>query len=381
VRPLGAVLLLMAACSHEEAAQKGAATPGQGQAAQGGEQPQAGAGAAGGEAMAPVAAPAPGAPQTAPGGAPGAAPAPRRDSQFAPVATGQQPIAETAAAERAVRGGNYELAIQESKRALSRNERYVPAMVILAKAYFALHKNELCASILDTAGQIDDHNGEIYFLRGHLALSKDDKPAALAAFKAATDRDPAHASAWNDLAAQYLVAHNFDGAQAAAARAVQIAPNFVKAHINLGSAMRGLKQYREAESEYRRALQLDPNNATVYFNLGILYLDADQFPGLDTMARLDQAIAHLQRYKQMASYRLSKDDPADSYIDEASKARERERKKQERLRKEAERGQPKPAPAGPASPAGPPGAPGAPPGGAQPAPQGAQPAPQGGKPK
>src|SRR5262249_48983021 len=159
---------------------------------------------------------------------PPAAAAPQRDSQFSPVATGQQPVAETAAAERAFKGGNYELAIQEGKRALARNERYVPAMVVLAKAYFALHKVELCASILDTASQIDDRNAEIYFMRGHLAVNRDDKPAALAAFKAATDRDPSHGAAWDDLAAQYLVAHNFEAAHEAAARAVQLGPNVVK---------------------------------------------------------------------------------------------------------------------------------------------------------
>jgi len=337
-----AILMLVSACATQQAAnqQQPANSAGGAQAA---EQPPA----SGVPINPPVAGPqnaeeAGAAAQPAP---PPAAAAPQqRDSQFAPVATGQQPTAETAAAERALKGGNYELAIQEGKRALARNERYVPAMVVLAKAYFALHKFELCGSILDTASQIDDRSAEIYFMRGHLALNRDDKPAALAAFKAAADRDGSHASAWNDLAAQYLVAHNFEGAQQAAARAVQVAPNFVKAHINLGSALRGLKQYREADAEYRRALQLEPQNPDAYFNLGILYLDAADYPGLDATARLDAAITHLAHYKQLASFRLAKDDPADSYIDEAQKAREREHKRLERAKKDAERQQPKPAP-------------------------------------
>src|SRR5207245_9569027 len=104
------------------------------------------------------------------------------------------------------------------------------------------------------------------------------------------------------------------------------------------------------------ARQLDAPTADADFNLGILYLDAQDYPGLDGMARIDAAITHLQRYKQMASYKLAKDDPADSYIDEAQKARERERKRIERAKKDAERTQPKPAPAAapaPVQPAGP----------------------------
>jgi tetratricopeptide (TPR) repeat protein len=309
-------------------------------------------GAGGAHAQKPAAKPAANAPKggTPAKGAP-AAPATPKDNTFAPVDATQQPLAETASADKALKAGSYEQAITDAKRALGRNERYVPAMIVLAKAYCSLRKLELCGSILDTASQIDDKNGEVYFLRGELALLKDDKTQALAAFKASTDRDPNQAVAWNDLSAQYLYAHNFEQAQVAAAQAVKLQPNFLKAHINLGSALRGLKQYREAEAEYRRALQLDGNNATAYYNLGILYLDADQFPGMETMGRLDQAIANLQRYKQVASFHSGKEDPIDSYIDEAQKARERERKKQERMQKEAQRAQPKPGPNGQPAPA------------------------------
>ena len=348
-------IALVGGCAHDDAAKK-TETPAA-------EQQQA-AGQPGAQPTAAAPAPAPGTP------APTVATPPKpKDTTFS-VQGAQDPGPDTQAATRSLRGGNYEQAIAQAKSALTKNERYVPAMLVMGRAYFNLHKYELCASILDTAAQIDDRQGEIYFLRGHLALAKDDKPNALAAFKAAVERDPNHASAWNDLAAEYIIVHNFDAAAQAAQRAVQLAPNFVKARINYGSALRGLKQYDQAVQEYQAALRTDPNNADAYFNLGILYLDAEKVAQYDSKTRLEMAVKHFQKYKEVAASRITKDDPAEGYITEANKAIEREAKKLERQRKQQEREKAKPAPA--AAPGGAPApapATGAPP----PAPQGGQP--------
>ena len=78
---------------------------------------------------------------------------------------------------------------------------------------------------------------------------------------------------------------------------------------------------------YKRATQLDPNYADAYFNLGILYLDAKQMPGTDLVTKLNTSINYLNKYKQLAGYRLTKDDPADTYIAEARTGIEREQKR------------------------------------------------------
>ena len=64
-------------------------------------------------------------------------------------------------------------------------------------------------------------------------------------------------------------------------KAVQLQPGFAKAHLNLGDAYRGLKDYERAQAEYQKALQLFPNYADAVFNLGILYLDADKMPNME----------------------------------------------------------------------------------------------------
>ena len=78
-----------------------------------------------------------------------------------------------------------------------------------------------------------------------------------------------------------------------------------------------------------------------YFDLGILYLDAKEFPGVDLVNKLNTSINYLNRYKQLAGYRLTKDDPADTYIAEARTGIDREQKRLQRQQKQQQRGEPK----------------------------------------
>jgi tetratricopeptide (TPR) repeat protein len=254
------------------------------------------------------------------------------------------PKPDTAAAQGFLRKQRYEDAIRQSKLALQRDERYVPAMVVLAKAYYYQHKYELATSIVDIAKSIDPNNSECYNLLGFIALTREDHISATAAFRKATELDPKYGNAWDNLAAQYLFAKNYDGALEAARQATQFLPQFAKAWNNLGSAYRGKQQYAEAETAYKRATQIDANYADAYFNLGILYLDAKQMPSTDLVTKLNTAINYLNKYKQLAGYRLTKDDPADTYIAEARTNIDREQKRLLRMQKQQQRGEPKPAP-------------------------------------
>ena len=140
--------------------------------------------------------------------------------------------------------GRYEDAIRQSKLALGRDERYVPAMIVLAKAYYYERKYELSTSIVDIAKSIDPNNAECLNLLGFIALTRDDRISATAAFSKATELDPNYGNAWDNLAAQYLFAKNYDGALQAAQKATQLLPTFPKAFLNLGSAYRGKQDTR-----------------------------------------------------------------------------------------------------------------------------------------
>ena len=262
-----------------------------------------------------------------------------------PAESKGDPAPETQQASNYLRAGRYEDAITQAKRALQRDERYVPAMIVLAKAYYYQRKFELATSIIDIARSVDGNNAECYNLLGFIALNRDtdnpDRISATAAFKKATELNATYAAAWNNLAAQYLFSKNYDGAVGAAEQATKLATGFPKAWLNLGSAYRGKQRYQEADEAYKKALQLDANYVDAYFDLGILYLDAKEMPNSDLVSKLNTAINYLNRYKQLAGYRLTKDDPADTYIAEARTNIDREQKRIERQNRQKQRGEPK----------------------------------------
>ncbi|HTN94421.1 MAG TPA: tetratricopeptide repeat protein, partial [Gallionella sp.] len=68
--------------------------------------------------------------------------------------------------------------------------------------------------------------------------------------------------------------------------AIELKPDFAQAHNNLGSALKDLVRFDEAEASYRKAVELDPDFAEAHNNLGI---------ALKEIGRLDEARACYQR--------------------------------------------------------------------------------------
>jgi tetratricopeptide (TPR) repeat protein len=290
--------------------------------------------AAPGRASADDQAAAPAAPATP---APAADGAPHKRRQPPPAVI---PTAETQAAEQLLQSGRYEAAVAQSKAALNRNERYTPAMLVMAKAYYKLHKYEWTKKLwemMQANGASDAEKSEVYQLLAFLEVDQKNIPGAIILFKKAGDARPDNAVIWNNLGAQYLLAKNYREATPVLEKATQLQPGFAKAHLNLGDAYRGIQEYDKSQAEYQRALQLFPNYADAVFNLGILYLDADKMPNMDVPARMNTAIQYFQRYKQMLGGALPSGDPTDGYISEAQEGIKKEEKRLERLHKNEER--------------------------------------------
>ncbi len=292
------------------------------------------------------------------------------------------PTAETQQAEQLYKAGRYQDAVAAAKEALTKNERYTPAMLVMAKSFFKLHKFEWTKKLwemMQANGASNAEKAEIYQLLAFLEIDQKNVPGAIALLKQAAEAKPDDAVIWSNLGAQYLAAKNYTEATPVLEKAASLQPGFAKAHLNLGDAYRGDRNYEKAQAEYQRALQLFPNYADAVFNLGILYLDADKIPNMDLFAKENTAIQYLQKYKQMMGSALAATDPADAYIAEAQDKMKKEEKRLERLKKQQERDAARAAkkaaddakkaaaasgqPADPNAPAPPPGAAGAVPAG------------------
>jgi tetratricopeptide (TPR) repeat protein len=288
-------------------------------------------------AQQPAAAPPPAAAGAAPPAAGAPAPGARKRRQPPPAVI---PTAETQAAEQLFRSGRYDAAVAQAKAALNKNERYTPAMLVMAKAYYKLGKYEWTRKlweVMQASGASDPEKAEIYQLLAFLEIQQKNTPGAIELLRKAADARPDNAVIWNNLGAQYLGAKNYKEATPALEKAAQLQPGFAKAHLNLGSAYRGVRDYQRAQGEYQRALQLFPNYADAVFNLGILYLDAEKMPNVDTVAKLNTAISYFQKYKQMMGSTLPPGDQADAYVLEAQDKIGKEQKRIERQRKAEER--------------------------------------------
>ena len=250
------------------------------------------------------------------------------------------PTAETQQADQLYRAGRYPDAVAAAKAALTKNERYTPAMLVMAKSYFKLHKYEWMKKLwemMQANNASPAEKSEIFQLLAFLEIDAKNTPGAITLLKQAGDAKPDNAVIWNNLGAEYLTAKNYTEAAPVLEKATQLQPGFAKAHLNLGDAYRGLKEYDRAQAEYQQALQLYPNYADAVFNLGILYLDADKIPNMDLFAKENTAIGYFQKYKQMMGSSLAASDPADSYITEAQDHIKKEEKRLDRLKKQQER--------------------------------------------
>ena len=122
---------------------------------------------------------------------------------------------------------------------------------------------------------------------------------AIEQFKLATNRDSNYALAYAGLGDCYAVLAEYSGlpssetapqAKAYAERAISIDPQLAEPHATLGTALRQMWQWSEAEKEYKRAIELNPNYPTVYHWYSIL---------LKEMDRKDEAAPVIKRAREL----------------------------------------------------------------------------------
>ena len=84
---------------------------------------------------------------------------------------------------------------------------------------------------------------------------------------------------------------SLDQAAQAYRKAVDAAPEWVEAHINLGTALYQLGRMEEAREEFSTAVEFEPENALAEFNLGCV---------LEQLGNTAEAIKHLCRAIDLA---------------------------------------------------------------------------------
>jgi Tfp pilus assembly protein PilF len=205
-------------------------------------------------------------------------------------------------AEIELAAGRVEDAMKRSMDVLKFDEKNTTAMLNLAQAYFLQKKYELSQMVLDNAREIDKNLAGIYVLSAHIRQALGDRQQAIELFKQALALRDDLPDVHNNLGYLYNEAGDFTSATAEFQRALFYNPEYVKARLNLANALRGNRQYEEAEAEYKKVLASGKGGSEVLYNLGILYLDMErEFKDRDTIVRLKLAVEFLEKYKASAS--------------------------------------------------------------------------------
>ena len=85
------------------------------------------------------------------------------------------PTAETEQAEQLFKSGRYADAVTQAKVALTKNERYTPAMLVMAKSFYKLHKYEWMKKLwemMQANGASNPEKAEIYQLLAFLEVDQ-----------------------------------------------------------------------------------------------------------------------------------------------------------------------------------------------------------------
>jgi len=124
--------------------------------------------------------------------------------------------------------------------------------------------------------------------RGNLELNLGDADAAVAAYRAALERDPAHVPAYVNLADLYRRLGREDAVVATLRAGIERVPEAAALHQALGLALVRRQALDEAVAALRRAYQLAPGNARYAYVYAVALNSVGR--GEDSLAVLDAAL-------------------------------------------------------------------------------------------
>lgn len=224
-------------------------------------------------------------------------------------------------------------AIDAARTALRREERFVPAMIVLIKANQRLGRTELADSILDQAIAIEANNAELHFLKGRQQQAAAQLGLALQSYRRAVELRPDYADARMALALQLLAGANYDEAVQQFETVSRLVAGRPEVQLGLGNAYRATKQWTKAKTELDRVIAVQPRSGEAHYALGLLYMEAGaEYPGSDLLTSLRNAQQEFVAYREIMGPRMP---PADAaavavYLEEITRSVEREQRRIER---------------------------------------------------
>jgi Flp pilus assembly protein TadD len=196
-----------------------------------------------------------------------------------------------------------------AQEALSKDQKYIPAMIVIARDYFRQRRFDVAKAaiqaVLDgsddkTTPARDPNNPEALLLRALISRELGDRKTALENFQLALKQRPDLFEAYVNVGEMKLEAGNASEALQPLEMAIKFSPNNAIAHMDLGDCYRLLGRAADAKREFDTAMQQDSSLAAVHYNLALLYLYSTNVPGVaDQDSSISMSIAEIQKFQQM----------------------------------------------------------------------------------
>lgn len=161
----------------------------------------------------------------------------------------------------------YEEAVEHYRKSIRLRPDQSLERMTLARCLIELKQYDEALAQLEEAGRLNPKNANRYFLTGRILSLRGKTDQALKSFKKALRIRPDFPECYTEMA---KTVSEQDRAKAGEylKKALEIAPGFVKAHINLGLLYRKQHRYQEALNHYLRALKADPAYVNTYIDVG-----------------------------------------------------------------------------------------------------------------
>lgn len=176
--------------------------------------------------------------------------------------------------ENYLAAGNYALALKYLKAAEAKGNKTAELYYDLALAYQGRGFSDESINYLRQALSIRPDYPEAHNALGAILAEKGRTDEAIREFMAALENpfyETPQYAAYN-LANLYYREGNYKKAEEYYRQAIQFAPNYAKAHLELGRVLEAKGDKKGAYTEYEEAVQYNPQLAEAHFNYGRLCL-------------------------------------------------------------------------------------------------------------
>jgi tetratricopeptide (TPR) repeat protein len=232
----------------------------------------------------------------------------------------------------AFQNGLYDTAERELKLAVTTDPTYDVAHYNLGKVYQKQRKWDRAIEAFEAAAQRAPSNANYQYDLGEMYLESKQLERAEAALKKATELDPKLYKAFWRLGLVYIMLERPKDADGALRKAIEAQPRLDKPFVALGHlyldydaakeasvvfsecvranemsaecynghglALKDLKQFEQATTEFKKALELEPSLTTALYNTGMTY--ADWYEQSRSNDHKDRAREYLQKYVSSA---------------------------------------------------------------------------------